>query len=130
MMKEPNAFTLVFEGDIRSFKMNPLTTATPWGIPYAVSIGDALEENDALRGGDAEVFKQMYEDATASLWATETKLHAANVEIERLRGIAQRVTEIVPYFKNERIQNLVIDARAALDAGLPTAEDVRGILKS
>jgi hypothetical protein len=48
-MKEPNSFTLVFEGDIRSFKMNPLTTETPWGIPYAVCVGDALEENDELR---------------------------------------------------------------------------------
>lgn len=52
------AFTLVFEGDIRSFKKNPLTTETPWGIPYAVSMGDALEELDELKcsnikhGGD------------------------------------------------------------------------------
>lgn len=43
------SFTLVFEGDIRKFKMNPLATETPWGIPYAVSIGDALEEGDKLR---------------------------------------------------------------------------------
>lgn len=43
------AFTLVFEGDIRQFKMNPLTTETPWGIPYAVSMGDILEEADELR---------------------------------------------------------------------------------
>lgn len=43
------AFTLVFEGDIRRFKMNPLTTETPWGIPYAVSMGDILEEADELR---------------------------------------------------------------------------------
>lgn len=40
------AFTLVFEGDIRKFSMNPLTTETPWGIPYAVSMGDALEQLD------------------------------------------------------------------------------------
>ena len=43
------AFTLVFEGDIRRFKMNPLTTETPWGIPYAVSLGDITEEADELR---------------------------------------------------------------------------------
>lgn len=43
------AFTLVFEGDIRKFKMNPLTTETPWGTPYAVSLGDALEELDQLK---------------------------------------------------------------------------------
>lgn len=44
--KLTKAFTLVFAGDIRKFKMNPLTTETPWGIPYAVSMGDALEEAD------------------------------------------------------------------------------------
>lgn len=44
------AFTLVFEGDIRKFNMNPLTTETPWGIPYAVSMGDALEQLDAATG--------------------------------------------------------------------------------
>jgi hypothetical protein len=43
------AFTLVFEGDIRKFKGNPLTTETPWGIPYAVAMGDALEELDELK---------------------------------------------------------------------------------
>ena len=43
------AFTLVFKGDIRKFKMNPLTTETPWGIPYAVALGDALEELDELK---------------------------------------------------------------------------------
>ena len=42
------AFTMVFKGDIRDFKMNPLTTETPWGIPYAVAVGDRLEELDAL----------------------------------------------------------------------------------
>lgn len=55
-MKDPRnnpqytkAFTLVFEGDIRKFKQNPLTTETPWGIPYAVALGDALEELDKLK---------------------------------------------------------------------------------
>lgn len=47
--KLTKAFTLVFEGDIRNFKANPLNTETPWGIPYAVSMGDALEEADDLR---------------------------------------------------------------------------------
>ena len=47
--KYTKAFTLVFEGDIRQFKRNPLTTETPWGIPYAVSMGDALEELDEAR---------------------------------------------------------------------------------
>lgn len=43
------AFTLVFAGDIRKFKANPLTTETPWGVPYAASMGDALEQIDKLR---------------------------------------------------------------------------------
>jgi hypothetical protein len=55
-MKDPRdteeltkAFTMVFAGDIRKFKMNPLKTETPWGIPYAVAMGDALEELDAIK---------------------------------------------------------------------------------
>jgi hypothetical protein len=46
--KYAEAFTLVFPGDIRRFKQNPLTTETPWGIPYAVALGDRLEEIDEL----------------------------------------------------------------------------------
>jgi hypothetical protein len=37
-------FTLVFEGDIREFKDNPLLTQTPFGVPVAVSRGNALDE--------------------------------------------------------------------------------------
>lgn len=44
------SFTLVFEGNIRTFKSNPLTTETPWGIPYAVAVGDALEDLDEALG--------------------------------------------------------------------------------
>lgn len=50
--KLTKAFTLVFEGDIRQFKMNPLTTETPWGVPYAVAMGDALEQLDAALAQD------------------------------------------------------------------------------
>lgn len=47
--KYAKAFTLVFQGDLSKFDMNPLTTETPWGIPYAASLGDALEEVDELQ---------------------------------------------------------------------------------
>jgi hypothetical protein len=43
------AFTLVFEGDIRQFKMNPLNTETPWGVPYACGLGDAFAQRDRLQ---------------------------------------------------------------------------------
>lgn len=49
-MSEKITCTMVFEIEKTIFKsMNPLNTVTPWGIPYAVSIGDALEEGDKLR---------------------------------------------------------------------------------
>ena len=48
MNNRDQAFTLVFKGDIREFKSNPFKTETPFGIPYAIAIGDALEELDAL----------------------------------------------------------------------------------
>lgn len=46
MSREMKAFTLVFEGDIRQFAKNPLTTETPFGVPYAVAAFDALERLD------------------------------------------------------------------------------------
>lgn len=45
-MADNDKFTVVFKGDIRSFKQNPMTTETPWGKPYAVAVGDALEQLD------------------------------------------------------------------------------------
>lgn len=49
-MSDMVTVTMVFQLERAIFKtMNPLNTETPWGIPYAVSIGDALEEGDALR---------------------------------------------------------------------------------
>ena len=36
-------FTLVFEGDITQFKSNPLKMETPFGIPFACSLGNALD---------------------------------------------------------------------------------------
>lgn len=42
-------FTLVFEGDIRSFKANPLKTETPFGVPIVAGVGDAFEEADDMR---------------------------------------------------------------------------------
>lgn len=44
------AFTLVFEGDIRQFDKNPFTTDTPFGRPYAVAMGDALAQLDQILG--------------------------------------------------------------------------------
>jgi hypothetical protein len=38
-------FTLIFYGDITG---NPFTTTTPYGIPYAIAIGNALERNKQL----------------------------------------------------------------------------------
>ncbi len=51
-------------------------------------------------------------------------LRQAADEIDLLRGIVSRTAEL-PYFKNERVEALVRDAKDAL---LPTAQDVRGIL--
>ena len=48
-MSDYRYFTLIFEGDIRSFKGNPFKTETAFGVPLAVSIGDVVAENDELR---------------------------------------------------------------------------------
>lgn len=48
-MKEADtSFTLVFEGDIRKFDKNPMREETQFGTPYAVGVGDAFSEIDAL----------------------------------------------------------------------------------
>jgi hypothetical protein len=41
-------FTLVFDGDLRDFKGNPLRTDTPFGKPYVCALGDLAEENEKL----------------------------------------------------------------------------------
>lgn len=45
---EREYFTLVFRGDLRKFKGNPLKTETPFGVPIAASLGDALVELNKL----------------------------------------------------------------------------------
>lgn len=42
-------FTMVFEGDIRSFPGNPLKTETPFGVPYTVADGDLVEQLNDLQ---------------------------------------------------------------------------------
>ena len=46
---ESQYFTLVFKGDIRTFKGNPLKTDTPFGVPLVVSVGDVVAERDELK---------------------------------------------------------------------------------
>ena len=41
-------FTLVFKGDIRAFKGNPLKTETPFGVPVAAGVGDAFQQINEL----------------------------------------------------------------------------------
>ena len=48
------AFTLVFEGDIRQFDFNPLKTDTQFGRPYAVAMGDALARLDQVLSAEPE----------------------------------------------------------------------------
>jgi hypothetical protein len=49
MADEKVTCTMVFEIERGKFRsMNPLTTETPWGIPYAIALGVGLEEKDEL----------------------------------------------------------------------------------
>lgn len=57
-------FTLVFAGDIRTFKLNPLTTETPFGVAHTAGVGDAFEECDVLRAA-LEKLDPDYEDTLA-----------------------------------------------------------------
>jgi len=41
-------FTLVFAGDLRSIKRNPLQTATPFGRPIVAGLGNAFAEFDEV----------------------------------------------------------------------------------
>lgn len=47
--RNQQAFTLVFEGDIRRFSFNPFKTETPFGRCSASGVGDAFEEIAWLR---------------------------------------------------------------------------------
>lgn len=48
-MTDANHFFLIFDGDIRSFKGNPMKTETPFGTPFACGVGNLMEENEMLR---------------------------------------------------------------------------------
>lgn len=41
-------FTLIFSGDLPAHRSNPFTTMTPYGIPDAIGVGNALERNEEL----------------------------------------------------------------------------------
>ncbi len=58
--------------------------------------------------------------------AARAELHQAYAEIGRLRTALRKVEEWGVASHWEGVMKI---ARAALDVGLPTAEDVRGILK-
>ena len=48
-MRDSDFFTVVFKGNLRTFKGNPLTTETVFGVPIACGYGDAFDEVDKLR---------------------------------------------------------------------------------
>lgn len=41
-------FTLIFAGDLSAHRSDPFTTITPYGIPDAIGVGNALERNEEL----------------------------------------------------------------------------------
>jgi hypothetical protein len=47
--RRTESFTMIFGGNIRHFKGNPLTAETPFGVAYAIGVGDAFEDMDAMR---------------------------------------------------------------------------------
>lgn len=42
------SFTILFDGDLRRLVNNPFKTATPFGMPRAVSAGDVFDDCDRL----------------------------------------------------------------------------------
>ena len=48
MNDETEFFTLVFKGNLKKFKGNPLKTETPFGIPFVCALGDLSERIDYL----------------------------------------------------------------------------------
>jgi hypothetical protein len=76
------AFTLVFAGDIRSFDFNPLTTETPFGVPYAVGIGDAFQELEQLAEATAEPASRPADDRVPRhVFANQTALEQYELRV-------------------------------------------------
>jgi hypothetical protein len=48
-MSDTDFFTVVFKGNLRDFKGDPLKAETVFGVPSACGLGDAFEETDRLR---------------------------------------------------------------------------------
>lgn len=55
MQGKPDRFTMVFEGDLREFKGNPLYAVTDWGVPASVGVGDAFARLDAYEAALREI---------------------------------------------------------------------------
>lgn len=58
MTQKERYFTLVFAGNIREFKGNPLETETVFGVPVSVGVGDAHDELERLhQAHDEEILR-------------------------------------------------------------------------
>lgn len=62
MSDERTRFTVVFEGDIRKFRKNPLHFVTEFGPPCAIAAGHGLDRLDAAVEG-LKLAKQMNDTA-------------------------------------------------------------------
>ena len=93
--------------------------------PASVKLRDLQRENERLRG--------------ERLYIAETLYGEMHAEIERLRRVEQAAERAYRYlmlgyesdddFDVDIQLDLMNELRRALDEGLPTADDVRGILK-
>lgn len=50
-----DCFTIVFQGRLSDFEGNPFKVETVFGKAIAVSVGNALEENDELRARQVQL---------------------------------------------------------------------------
>lgn len=82
-MSKDKYFTLVFAGNIREFKGNPLTTETVFGVPVSVGVGDAHDELERLHEAhDQEIIRCCNTaDRVAELQEENASLLAALAEI-------------------------------------------------
>ena len=85
-------FTIIFKGDIRKFRENPLTIASPFGEVFSVWVGDAYDEVEDLRA-ENEKLRAALKAVCQGVIKENEGLDWAVIDREALRAAAAALKE-------------------------------------
>lgn len=96
-------------------------------IPGEPSHEEFVPPRLAEAADEIEALKRQHDILAGWLVEKDAEIEKLRSQLDKAQDLARAVSDI-PYFKNPRIEEIVRAARDFLDGGLPTVNDVRGIL--